>query len=482
MNICIISSIGVQTYQGKYMEMKSEWAPFWDLAILEKGVPIDVVDYYLSKKGRLYNFNPDRHIYTNGIVLANRLYNPLNKIKIVNSIKPNFSFDNIDVAIISTNYVTANWIEHLFDILNELRKKRIKCIIGGIGIKKIYQNDKVKFSKIVNLIDGYIIISDSGLNKLKELFDNIFLPIQNKVIICDDEYDFNHKDYSLEHIDKSLHSKHTVLITQTGCIYDCAFCSYKDKNHTHSFFNMEEIKKALIELNRTNSNILRHVRFADETFNVDNLRVIELCNFIKSQDFKFRWSCFLRANNITNELIKALSMSGCDFVSIGVETGSPSLQKIMNKNIDLSDLKVSIAKLKNAGIVVNISLLVGFFGENETSIRETMKFISDSKPDLARINLWHPTRSEKNNYLFDHYQFRAMGNTWCHATLSEQDAVSFAKKLYLMDSDKVFFPPFSSVFDQWPVLASYDLSKREILNVFREYYLTTKNMCLNLVK
>ena len=219
---------------------------------------------------------------------------------------------------------------------------------------------------------------------------------------------------------------------------------------------------------------MSHIRFADETFNIDNSRVIDLCKFIREQGFAFRWSCFLRANNITDELIRSLSNSSCDFVSIGVESGSEFLQRLMNKNIDLTQLRHTIYKLRNAGIVVNISLLVGFFGETESTIQQTMDFITACKPDLARVNLWYPAQSKKNKALFDEYGFHKIGRTWYHKTTSEQDAVFYAKKIYLMDSDTAFIPPFSSIFDQWPVLSSYGMSQKEILEIFRKYYTISK--------
>lgn len=474
MKICIISSIGKQTYQGKYIEMKRQWAPFWNLAFFKDETPIDVVDYYMLKKSGIVNYNSNRHIYTNGILLANRLYDITNDIIIMNSLSDDYSVSNFDVVIISTNYVSANWIEHLKKILINCKCQGIKCIVGGIGIKKIYKGEKKLFDEISQLTNGYILISDNGLEALRIAVKNIMMPIKNKIIESEDVYDFNYKDYSLEHIDSSLHSKHTVILTQMGCVYDCAFCSYKEKNRKHIFFDIEEIKKALIELNRTNLQGLSHVRFADETFNIDNMRVTELCNFIREQNFKFHWSCFLRANNITDQLIKAISNSGCDFVSIGVESGSEILQRTMNKNINLVELKKSIVKLREAGIVVNISLLVGFLGENESTIQETMDFIIDGKPDLARINLWYPARNEKNKKIYEEYNFQYVDNTWYHNTLSEQEAISYAKKIYLMDSETVFLPPFSSIFDQWPVLASYGLSQKEILQVFRDYYFSSK--------
>ena len=101
-----------------------------------------------------------------------------------------------------------------------------------------------------------------------------------------------------------------------------------------------------------------------------------------------------------------------------------------------------------------------------------MNFIADSKTDLARINLWYPARTHKK--IYEDYDFKEFGKTWRHRTMSEQEAILYVRKIYLMESDTVFLPPFSSIFDQWPVLAAYGLSQKEIYEVFQKYYFTSK--------
>lgn len=64
--------------------------------------------------------------------------------------------------------------------------------------------------------------------------------------------------------------------------------------------------------------------------------------------------------------------------------------------------------------------------------------------------------------------------TWEHNSLSEKQAVEYAKKIYLTNSKTIFLPPFSSIFDQWPVLASYGLSSDEIVKIFKDYYELSK--------
>ena len=62
--------------------------------------------------------------------------------------------------------------------------------------------------------------------------------------------------------------------------------------------------------------------------------------------------------------------------------------------------------------------------------------------------------------------------------MSEQEAVIAAKKLYLMDSDTIVIPPFSSIFDQWPVLSSKGLKADKIVNILRSYYTNAKKKYL----
>jgi hypothetical protein len=477
MRICVISSLGEQTYQGKYINKKSIWSDFWDLALFQNDIPVDVVDYYELKYQNaniLKNIDNSysRHIYTNGILLVNRLLKHYEKIELLNSINNVEALIDFDIVVISTNYVFNDWIENLHQILFFLKKHKIKCIVGGIGIKRLYLEKSSKFSSLKNIIDGYIIISDSGIPKLIWATSHL-KEIKDNVLFCEEEYQPDINDYSLLNIETKLHPHHSTFATQSGCLFNCAFCTYKEKHEKHTYYNSDIVKKSLLSL-YTSGNKLKHLRIVDETFNTSIIKAIDFCNFVSSQRFGFTWSCFLRANNINLPLVKALSKSKCNLVSIGVESGSSFMQKIMNKNIDLVKLSHNIKMLQAYGIKVNISLLVGFFNESKETINETIKYIKTSTPDFARINIWYPSIVKSNESLFITNKFKTFDNSWEHASMSEKQAIDAAKRIYLSDSSTIFIPPFTSIFDQWPVLASYSLTSDEIYGVFKEYYELSK--------
>ena len=286
----------------------------------------------------------------------------------------------------------------------------------------------------------------------------------------------NANDFSLKDINVKLHSTHTTFLTQQGCIYNCTLCSYKEKIKEHTYFPLNTVKKALKQTYYTRKKKLKHLRIVDETFNLNLNKAYNFCNFLISQKFNFNWSCFLRGDNITEKLAKSLKLSNCTLVSIGVESGNARLQKSMNKNLNLNKTQNGIFILKKYGITVNISLILGFCGETDRTILDTINFIKTSKPDLARINIWYPSVNEKNAGFLERNGLVFKNGIWNHNTMTEKEAVKYAREIYLMNSSTVFIPPFSSIFDQWPVLASYGLPQKKILQIFKSYYMKTKQI------
>lgn len=157
-------------------------------------------------------------------------------------------------------------------------------------------------------------------------------------------------------------------------------------------------------------------------------------------------------------------------VSIGLESGSLRMQRITGKNLDLASVRRAIRLLREAGIQVVVSLIVGFYGDNRRSIRDTVGFMQDTTPDLARINIWSPAPDEETRPLARKYGFRQSASGWVHRTMSEVEACEVASELYSTDVGSAFLPPFTSVFDQWPELASRGLSSLECKRHFYRYY------------
>ncbi len=69
----------------------------------------------------------------------------------------------------------------------------------------------------------------------------------------------------------------------------------------------------------------------------------ELCKSIRQIDYDFVWNCSARADCIDEEMLDEMAASKCTAIYIGIETGSPRMQVIEKKNLDL-DKSINMIK------------------------------------------------------------------------------------------------------------------------------------------
>jgi radical SAM superfamily enzyme YgiQ (UPF0313 family) len=78
-------------------------------------------------------------------------------------------------------------------------------------------------------------------------------------------------------------------------------------------------------------------------------------------------------------------MAGCYSITYAIETASPRLQKLINKNLDLEKVKQAIEWTSDAGIIPKGFLMIGFPSETREEMEETIKFSMNTKLKSARF-------------------------------------------------------------------------------------------------
>jgi hypothetical protein len=111
-------------------------------------------------------------------------------------------------------------------------------------------------------------------------------------------------------------------------------------------------------------------------FTLNRNSVIETCRLLRQLDFPVKWHCSARLDCIDRELIDIMTASGMNGMYIGIETGSPRMQKNINKNLDLSNALPLISYLKEKGCNVTASFIFGFPEETEEDLCQTMHLIA----------------------------------------------------------------------------------------------------------
>jgi len=165
-----------------------------------------------------------------------------------------------------------------------------------------------------------------------------------------------------------------------GCPYRCIFCStFIAWGNRVRYKPADNLIKEIDVLAKKHSG-LKNLLFVD-----DNL------SFSKDifKDFLTKYinmNCRLKIDfinfsvkHLDEEIIKLLKQAGLEFFVIAVETGSPEMQKRINKFMDLDKVREIVKILKSYDLKIGISWMIGFPGETMDQINQTLNFARELK-------------------------------------------------------------------------------------------------------
>ncbi len=97
-----------------------------------------------------------------------------------------------------------------------------------------------------------------------------------------------------------------------------------------------------------------------------------------------------RLNTITGDFLKDLKRAGCYFMLVGIESGSQRILDAMEKGLNLDLVRERVRLIKKAGLTVHAFFIIGFPGETEEDIQQTMRFARSLPLDGALFSCFLP--------------------------------------------------------------------------------------------
>jgi len=190
---------------------------------------------------------------------------------------------------------------------------------------------------------------------------------------------------------KDKHGTSAISInTMRGCPYTCKWCSravyglsYRRRSARHV---ADEI--AWIKANYDVDSIW----FVDDVFTVNHKWLREFAAEVTTRGLVVPYECITRADRMNEEVIQLLRQSGCFRVWIGAESGSQKIIDLMDRRVDVMQVREMIRKAQQAGIQAGTFIMVGYPGETEADIRETVRHLKESNPDLFTITVAYPIK------------------------------------------------------------------------------------------
>jgi anaerobic magnesium-protoporphyrin IX monomethyl ester cyclase len=364
-------------------------------------------------------------------------------------------YDVLSVAVLTTLYVTPNPIMEVVKIVKHY-SPTTKIVVGGPYITTLCRTKDDDYIAYVcsNLLKAdYYVNSSKGEESLRALVTAIKFgqpvdSIKNLFFINDGnivriEVSPENTALSENLVDWSLFSsdqKQFVNVrTAVSCPYACAFCGFPENAGKYQTVDPNLVINELDALVRFNP-ALKSIYFIDDTFNVPKARFKELLRLIIKKKYAFKWHSYFRCQHADEEAVTLMKESGCEGVFLGIESGSNTILKNMNKQSTVEHYERGIAWLKQAGIMTFGAFITGFPGETFKTIMETIRFIESSGLDFFRTQMWfceHITPIWRQR---EQYGIKGEGFDWSHDTMDSKTATSFVEKLFLDVKNVTWLP------------------------------------------
>jgi anaerobic magnesium-protoporphyrin IX monomethyl ester cyclase len=171
-----------------------------------------------------------------------------------------------------------------------------------------------------------------------------------------------------------------ILMTSRGCPWQCTFCGAETT--WGRGFRGRSVPKVLDDIEHALARLpVKMIQIKDDTFTANRKRALQICEGIRERGLNFVWSCDTRVDVLSEDLLRAMRLAGCERLSLGVESGSQTVLDNINKKITVQQIIASTELARKFGIQVRYYMMLGNRGETKETFRQTLDFLERARPD-----------------------------------------------------------------------------------------------------
>lgn len=185
--------------------------------------------------------------------------------------------------------------------------------------------------------------------------------------------------------------KFTSIISSRGCVHRCRFCSCP--KIARNVWRQRSVENTLKELHGLTAEGYEQFLFIDDSFTLNQKRVIKLCKRIREEKIGIDWACEGRVDCCSFEMLREMARAGCKVIFLGIESANQRILDYYNKKITPQQSRSAVEKARKAGVDLIVgSFILGAPDETKKEIRNTLDFAESLPIDFPQFNvLWvHP--------------------------------------------------------------------------------------------
>jgi radical SAM superfamily enzyme YgiQ (UPF0313 family) len=311
------------------------------------------------------------------IAIYTNLMTKVNVIKLVHILKNNskYGFPKIILGGPDVTYNCENYLSTGVDFI----------IIGEGEQTTLELYNAIVNNGDYNQVHGIAYLNADTLKKtsprmrMKSLRE---LPLPNRAAIPIEKY-----------LDtwKTHHGKSSMTVsTQRGCPYTCKWCSTAVYGQSYRRRPPDMVATELKNLKETYKP--DSIWFVDDVFSVSHKWIEKFHEEVIKQDAIIPFECITRAERLNDEILQLLKEAGCFRIWIGAESGSQKIIDAMDRRVDVDVVKTAIQKTNALGIETGTFIMVGYPGEDEGDIVETIDYLKAANPTHFTITVAYPIK------------------------------------------------------------------------------------------
>lgn len=190
---------------------------------------------------------------------------------------------------------------------------------------------------------------------------------------------------------KHHHGKNALSVsTMRGCPYTCKWCSRAVYGLSYRRRNADKVVEELLQIQEAyNPDSLW---FVDDVFTISHRWLMAFRDELKKRGLIIPYECITRADRLNEEVIEILKETGCFRIWIGAESGSQKIIDLMDRRVDVNQVRDMIKLTRKHGIEAGTFIMLGYPGETEEDIEETIRHLKQSNPDHFTITVAYPIK------------------------------------------------------------------------------------------
>jgi len=286
--------------------------------------------------------------------------------------------------------------------------QHIKIVLGGPEVRNHkekfleYGADVIVFGEgeetMMELVQGF---SSSGpeLHNIRGIAfkdGNTVVVTPERVLIKDiNRLSFpNRKKINLQLYLDVWKQKHGISMinvnTMRGCPYSCKWCS---RAVYGASYRRRNPKLVVDEIQWLKENYrFDMIWFVDDVFTINHKWLREFVQEITERKIIMPYEIITRSDRVNEDVLQLLRDSGCVRVWVGAESGSQKVIDAMDRRVQVEQVREIINKIKIFGMEAGTFIMLGYPGENETDIKETLAHLKYSDPDQYTITVAYPIK------------------------------------------------------------------------------------------